>query len=429
MSFVSSRVVALVGLLGLGLTSGGMGVGLPTPAQAAPTTISASHPYGDPVWLPLRSATSVGCANVGCDNATSAHGYWAIDFLGQRGQGVYAAGAGIAHVGANIGGCGQKQTEGRWIWIDHGAGVVSRYHHLNVISIQEGQLVTPATKVGELGNSGDISCTNNYVHFEIRHNGLKGTRVDPGQLYACTSKGRVQLPAIWGAKSWDDKIVHPKPRRLTPAASSTCITSTWTGSPGVPVATARPGNSSATLSWPTPPAGTNAVSVLIQTYHPSSGSYGSSAWRRISGAPTSSTVTGLSNGRTYRMMAAFHNNGGWSKYSSRSKVIPGTSALPAPAPPAAPRAPLFLTWPRVDYLHYGWTIPASNGSALTRYTTEHRCRTGTAAFKAWNRRSRSTERHYANLGNVAAFTTCEVKVRAENAKGAGPWSVTSTIRR
>lgn len=253
--------------------------------------------------------------------------------------------------------------------------------------------------------------------------------MNPGQLYACTSNGRVQVPAIWGGKSWDDKVVHPKPRRMTPAASSTCINSTWTGSPRTPVATARPGSTSATLSWAKPPAGTNAVSVLIQMYHPSSGSYGSSAWKRISGAPTSSTVGGLLKGRTYRMMVAFHNTGGWSKYSSSAKVIPGTAAPVAATVPAAPRAPLFLTWPRADYLHYGWYVPASNGSSLTKYTTEFRCRAGTAAYKAWVRSSRSTKRHYANLGNVSAYNTCQVKVRAENGKGAGPWSVISTIHR
>ena len=414
---------ALVGIFALGMISLLGGVAPTVPAQAAPTTTSTGHPFGDPVWLPLRTSTSVGCANTGCDNSTGAHGYWALDFLGKKGEGVYAAGAGIAHVGANIAGCGGRQTEGRWIWIDHGAGVVSRYHHLNAISIAEGQLVTPATKVGELGNSGDVSCTNSYVHFEIRNNGLKGNRVNPGQLYACTSSGKKQLPAIWGASSWDDRVVHPRPRLMTPAASSSCIASTWTNSPKTPVATARPGSSSATLSWATPPAGTNAVDVLIQKYYPGSGSYGSSTWKRISGAPTSYTAGGLDKGRTYRMLVAFHNSGGWSRYSYRSKVIPGTSA------PSAPRAPLFLTWPRADYLHYGWDIPASNGSALTSYTTEFRCRSGSAAFGQWVRRSQSTAKHYANLTDVTGYTTCEVKVRAENRIGSGPWSVISTIRR
>lgn len=432
LSFPTRKIVALTAVCALGMIGLVGGVG-PTPtAQAAPTTTSAEHPYGDPVWLPLRTPASVGCANTGCDNSTSAHNYWALDFLGKQGDPVHAAGAGIAHVGANIAGCGSTQTEGRWVWIDHGAGVVSRYHHLNRIWIAEGQLVTPATKIGELGNSGDISpCTNNYVHFEVRNSGLKGPRVNPGQLYACTSKGKVQLPGIWGATSWDDKVVHPRPRLMTPAATSTCIESVWTKTPNVPAATARPGSSSATLSWATPPSGTNAVSVLIQKYHPSSGSYGSSAWKRLSGAPTSHTVTGLENGRTYRMMVAFHNTGGWSKYSYRAKVIPGTSPPPPPAAPAvpgAPKAPLFLTWPRADYLHYGWEVPASNGSALTSYTTEFHCRAGSASFGSWIRRTQSTASHYANLGNVTGFDTCEVKVRAENAIGSGPWSVTSTIR-
>ena len=421
--FFRRAVVGLVSVASLALVNLGTGFGPAVPAEAAPTTTSAGHPYGDPVWFPLRTPASIGCANTGCDNSTSAHGYWAIDFLGAKGDPVYAAGAGIAHIGANSGGCSTTSSDGRWIWIDHGAGVVSRYHHMNRIWITEGQLVTPATKVGELGNSGDIApCTNNYVHFEVRNGGLKGPRVNPGQLNLCTVNGLVQLPKIWGATSWDDATVHPKPRRISPQGNSNCIQSTWTNTSNPPVGTTRAGNGTATLSWPTPPGGTNAVSVLIQKYYSSNNTWGSSTWKRISGAPTSYTVGGLDNGRTYRMLVAFHNTGGWSKYSAPTNVIPGSSV------PAVPRSPLFLTWPRADYIHYGWEVPNNGGSPLTAYTTEYRCLTS-SGFGAWVRKNQTPDKSYANLSDVSAFRGCEVKVRAGNKYGASGWSVISTIRR
>ena len=117
-----------------------LAVVVPPPALLAPadaatlTTTSSAHPYGDPVWFPLRNPASVGYAKSGC-GTKSDHGYWAIDFLGTRGDPVYAAGAGIAHIGGNSGACvtsGSDNNGGRWVWVDHGAGVVTKYHHLKL---------------------------------------------------------------------------------------------------------------------------------------------------------------------------------------------------------------------------------------------------------------------------------------------------------
>ncbi|RYF05437.1 MAG: plasmid pRiA4b ORF-3 family protein, partial [Deltaproteobacteria bacterium] len=55
----------------------------------------------------------------------------------------------------------------------------------HTITIEEGQLVTPATRIGTMGHSGDLPpCQTTYLHFEVLHDaqsdGQGGERVDFG---------------------------------------------------------------------------------------------------------------------------------------------------------------------------------------------------------------------------------------------------------
>jgi hypothetical protein len=70
-------------------------------AISAPTD---AHPFSDPLWLPLRNPARVSCAMSNCTSGTY-HGYWAVDFVGAQGDPVYAAGAGVLHVGDIDPGC------------------------------------------------------------------------------------------------------------------------------------------------------------------------------------------------------------------------------------------------------------------------------------------------------------------------------------
>lgn len=171
-----------------------------TAQTAGSARLSAAHPSSDPLWLPLRTAATIGCAVSNCP--TSSHHYWAIDFIGRRGEPIYSAGAGIAHVGGTSGGgCSSTSSvgDGNWIWVDHGGGLVTKYHHLDKILISNGQRVSPATEIATMGHSGDVRpCTTNYLHFEIRKDGLTGPRVAIPSMAACSSRGRVDLPRLYG---------------------------------------------------------------------------------------------------------------------------------------------------------------------------------------------------------------------------------------
>lgn len=69
---------------------------------------------------------------------------------------------------------GWKGRFGRYIEIDHGHGIVTRYGHLRRINVKRGQKVTHRQLIGLLGSSG--RSTGPHLHYEILVN---GKNVDP----------------------------------------------------------------------------------------------------------------------------------------------------------------------------------------------------------------------------------------------------------
>lgn len=72
---------------------------------------------------------------------------------------------------------GWKGRFGRFIEIDHGNGVVTRYGHLRRIYVKRGQEIGFRTKIGQMGNSG--RSTGTHLHYEIHVNKRS---VDPLKL-------------------------------------------------------------------------------------------------------------------------------------------------------------------------------------------------------------------------------------------------------
>ena len=69
---------------------------------------------------------------------------------------------------------GWKGRFGRFIEIDHGNGVVTRYGHLRRIYVKRGQEIGFRTKIGQMGSSG--RSTGTHLHYEIHVNNRS---VDP----------------------------------------------------------------------------------------------------------------------------------------------------------------------------------------------------------------------------------------------------------
>lgn len=164
-------------------------VGAVATAPAGAQTAAAS--YSTPNWFPLHdSQEAMDCyvSNPGCP-VSHRHKDHAITWLTHDSDGnyhnvnVYAAGAGIAHIGHQ----GMDQCDpvagqplGNWIWIDHGGGVVTRYAHLYAIKIKSGQQVWPHTIIAKSGSSGESAsqCHIKYLNFQVQHNASGGPNGD-----------------------------------------------------------------------------------------------------------------------------------------------------------------------------------------------------------------------------------------------------------
>lgn len=96
----------------------------------------------------------------------SAH--YGLDFGAPMRSPIYAPAPGIVKQ------AGTKGRYGRFIEIDHGSGIKTRYGHLHRILVKRGEEVEFGQKIGQLGSSG--RSTGPHLHYEII---FKGKPRDP----------------------------------------------------------------------------------------------------------------------------------------------------------------------------------------------------------------------------------------------------------
>ncbi|MCD7061105.1 M23 family metallopeptidase [Pelagibacterium xiamenense] len=128
-----------------------------------------SAPIRQPIAGNVGISSGFGSRNDPFLNRAAFHA--GIDFRAGTGTPILAAAAGtISHAGRNGG-------YGNMVEIDHGNGVVTRYAHMNAISVSEGQTVSAGQVVGSSGSTG--RSTGPHLHFEVRRN---GKAVDPSRF-------------------------------------------------------------------------------------------------------------------------------------------------------------------------------------------------------------------------------------------------------
>lgn len=89
--------------------------------------------------------------------------HYGLDMASHKNSKIYAPASGVVSF------AGWKGNYGRMIEIDHGAGLKTRYAHLNKILVKRGQKVSFRDKIGLLGNSG--RSTGAHLHYEVVFNG------------------------------------------------------------------------------------------------------------------------------------------------------------------------------------------------------------------------------------------------------------------
>jgi murein DD-endopeptidase MepM/ murein hydrolase activator NlpD len=92
-------------------------------------------------------------------------GHTGIDLAASTGTPIEAARSGkVVFVGTD-------QYGGKYIDIDHGSGLKTRYLHLSTFAVSVGTVVNDDTKIGAVGSTG--LSTGPHLHFEVWQNGVR----------------------------------------------------------------------------------------------------------------------------------------------------------------------------------------------------------------------------------------------------------------
>ena len=199
-------------------------------------------------------------------------------------------------------------------------------------------------------------------------------------------------------------------------------TSATTGPANSPTGvTAAPGNASIALSWDSPPSGYGITMHRYRYEVTDSGSW--TSWTELSAATTTATITGLTNGTSYRIGLAAKTSAGWSATVHASATpldatpttAPTTPAPKAAAPPGAPGG--LKASGGHGSVDLSWTDPADNTITGYRYRTK----TGSGGYGSWQTitgAGASTVSHTIT-GLTATGTGYDIELQAGNSAG---WS-------
>lgn len=91
-----------------------------------------------------------------------------LDIDGETGDPIHAAADGVVVLAETL------QVRGNAVILDHGAGVLSGYYHLDSIAVTPGQSVRRGDFLGEMGATGLV--TGSHLHWELR---IGNVAVDP----------------------------------------------------------------------------------------------------------------------------------------------------------------------------------------------------------------------------------------------------------
>ncbi|WP_054177499.1 amidase activator ActS [Trabulsiella odontotermitis] len=131
-----------------------------TPSSAVPT--SSWPPVGQRCWRWPASGKVV------LPYSTRDGGNKGIDIAGQRGQPVYAAGAGkVVYVG------NQLRGYGNLVMIKHSEDYITAYAHNDKLMVNNGQSVKIGQQIATMGSS---DADGVRLHFQIRY---RATAIDP----------------------------------------------------------------------------------------------------------------------------------------------------------------------------------------------------------------------------------------------------------
>jgi len=213
---------------------------------------------------------------------------------------------------------------------------------------------------------------------------------------------------------------------------SAAASETPLGKPAKPATpTLTPGNASLVVMWKAP-ADNGAAITSYDVAHCVSAADCSldgdwTAPTSITGdpLPTTHTIPSLNNGTQYKVRVRAVNSQGAGPWSSSAS---GTPSLR----PDAPALPSIHPGDRKFSL--SWSEPSGNGLAISQYIVAYRACTATPrdctganpTWGNWAERTYGATSTAATITSLTNGTKYEARVRARNANGVGPWSLTAS---
>ena len=129
---------------------------------------------------------------------------------------------------------------------------------------------------------------------------------------------------------------------------------------------------------------------------------------------TNTTISGLINQQSYEVRVRARNSAGWSAWSSTSTGTPA----------GTPEAPEGLELESGNsQLVARWRSPSNNGGyAISDYDIQFRVETAGSTWTDWQASTTSTDTTATINSGVSNASTYQVRVRAVNSAGGGPWT-------
>lgn len=93
-----------------------------------------------------------------------------VDVRGATGYPIVAAANGVVILADPL------QVRGKVVVIDHGAGVLTGYYHMDTITVEKGQTVAQGDPIGTVGATGLV--TGPHLHWELRVGGIATNPVE-----------------------------------------------------------------------------------------------------------------------------------------------------------------------------------------------------------------------------------------------------------
>lgn len=144
---------------------------------------SPSFLWSDTFQPPVREAANSAFGSRSVFNGQERNPHGGADFPSPDGTPVRAPGAGRVVF------AGDMYFTGGTVVVDHGAGIVSLFAHLSVISVKPDGFVEQGDRVGLVGATGRV--TGPHLHWTVR---AHGARVDPLSLLAVLGSEALSQP-------------------------------------------------------------------------------------------------------------------------------------------------------------------------------------------------------------------------------------------